>query len=186
MTTAIRSVPAARRGTLRPAFAFSALVVWCFIVLAVFSGSASAHFLLNVNIRVFHVVHERDRIRLLVRLPMPYLVADKLGPQTADGTRVPAPYTTNRIEDDTMVHYLDAETFGNAPEGLAAILADGLVLETGGEVLSANIGRIRAYPARMQAPFALLDEAETALSGPVYPEEFDVTYIGDRRHDRRR
>lgn len=153
--------------------------MWCFIVLAVFSGSASAHFLLNVNIRVFHVVHERDRIRLLVRLPMPYLVADKLGPQTADGTRVPAPYTTNRIEDGTMVHYLDAETFRNAPEGLAAILADGLVLETGGEVLSANIGRTRAYPARMQAPFALLDEAETALSGPVYPEEFDVTYVGD-------
>ncbi len=161
------------------AFAFSALVVWCFVVLAVFSGSASAHFLLNVNIRVFHVVHERDRIRLLVRLPMPYLVADKLGPQTADGTRVPAPYTSNRIEDGTVVHYLDAETIRDVPEGLAAILADGLALESGGEALRANIGRIRAYPARMQVPFALLDEAEAALSGPVYPEEFDVTYVGD-------
>ena len=179
MITAARSVPTGRRGTLCPAFAFSALVVWCFVVLAVFSGSASAHFLLNVNIRVFHVVHERDRIRLLVRLPMAYLVADKQGPRTADGTRVPAPYTSNRIEDGTMVHYLDAETFRDVPEGLAAILADGLALESGGEALRANIGRIRAYPARMQAPFALLDEAETALSGPVYPEEFNVAYVGD-------
>ena len=179
MTTATRSVPTGRRGTLCPAFALSALVVWCFVVLAAFSGGASAHFLLNVNIRVFHVVHERDRIRLLVRLPMPYLVADKQGPRTADGTRVPAPYTSNRIEDGTMVHYLDAETFRDVPEGLAAILADGLALESGGEALRANIGRIRAYPARMQAAFALLDEAEAALSGPVYPEELDVTYVGD-------
>lgn len=148
-------------------------------MLAVFTGGVSAHFLLNVNIRVFHVVHERDRIRLLVRLPMPYLVADKLGPRTAAGTRVPAPYTANRIEDGVMVHYLDADAFGSAPEGLAAILADGLVLEAGTEVLSATIGRVRAYPARMQVPFALLEEAEAALSGPVYAEEFDVTYVGD-------
>lgn len=164
----------------RPAFALPllSLVVWCALLAAV-SGSASAHFLLNVNIRVFHVVHEPDRIRLLVRLPMPYLVADKLGLRTADGTRAPAPYTTNRTEDGTVVHYLDAETFGDAPEGLAAILADGLVLQAGAEVLGAELGRIRAYPARMQAPFARLDEAEAALEGPTYPENFDVTYVGD-------
>ena len=42
---------------------------------------------------------------------MPWLVADELGPETADGRRVPAPYTTNRTEDGTLVHHLDAETF---------------------------------------------------------------------------
>ena len=148
-------------------------------MLAAFSATASAHFLLNVNIRVFHVVHEHDRIRLLVRLPMPYLVADKLGAEAADGTRVPAPFTTNRIEDGTLVHYLDAETFRSAPEDLGAILSDGLIVETGAAVLEADIGRVRAYPARRQAPFALLEEAEAALAGPVYPQEFEVTYVGD-------
>ena len=143
------------------------------------TGPASAHFLLNVNIRVIHVVHERDRIRLLVRLPMPWLVADKLGPETADGSRAPAPYTTNRSEDGTLVHYLDAEAFRRDPEGLAAILAEGLILETGAGVLGADIGRIRAWPARRQAPFARLEEAEAALAGPPYPEEFEETYVGD-------
>ena len=81
----------------------------CATVFASFADTASAHFLLDVNIRVFHVVHEQDRIRLLVRLPMSYLVADKLGPETAGGTRAPAHYTTNRIEDGKVVHYLDAE-----------------------------------------------------------------------------
>lgn len=151
----------------------------CFAAFLTCSNPVSAHFLLNVNIRVFHVVHEQGRIQLLVRLPMPYLVADRLGPETADGTRVPAPYTSNRIEDGTLVHYLDAETLRSAPDGLAAILADALILEVDGEVLSASIGRIRAWPARKQAPFARLDEAEAALAGPVYPEEFEAEYVGD-------
>ena len=110
---------------------------------------------------------------------MPWLVADKLGPETAGGSRVPAPYTTNRIEDGTLVHYLDADAFRSEPAGLAAILAEGLILETGTEVLGANIGRVRAWPARNQAPFALLEEAEAALAGPPYPEEFEETYVGD-------
>ena len=179
MTNVTRSVSSARRGALHPAFAFLVAAALGVAVLAAFSATASAHFLLNVNIRVFHVVHERDRIRLLVRLPMPYLVADKLGAEAADGTRVPAPFTTNRFEDGTLVHYLDAETFRSAPEGLGAILSQGLVLEAGAAVLEADIGRVRAYPASRQAPFALLGEAEAALAGPAYPQEFEVTYVGD-------
>ena len=178
MTTATRSFPTSRRGAAGPA-SFLAVAVACIAVLAGFGGDASAHFLLNVNIRVFHVVHEQGRIRLLVRTPMAYLVADKLGPEAADGTRAPAPYTTNRIEDGALVHYLDAGTFRIEPEGLAAILAGGLILETAGEVLAADIGRVRAWPAANQAPFARLDEAESALDGPAYPEELEATYVGD-------
>ena len=163
---------------MRPASPF-ALAVACAAVLACFGGAASAHFLLNVNIRVFHVVHEHDRIRLLVRTPMAYLVADKLGPEAADGTPAPAPYTTHRIEDGALVHHLDAEAFRSAPEGLAAILAAGLVLEAGGDVLEADVGRVRAWPAAKQAPFARLDEAESALAGPAYPRELEATYVGD-------
>ena len=163
---------------MRPA-SFLAVLAAGIAVFASCFGTASAHFLLNVNIRVFHVVHERDRIRLLVRLPMPYLVADKLGPETADGTRAPAPYTSNRLEDGKLVHYLDADTLRSSPEGLGRILADGLVLEVGTESLQAKLGRIRVWPARQQAPFARLDEAESALSGPIYSEEFEATYVGD-------
>ena len=164
---------------MRPASAFLGVVASCVTVLATFSETASAHFLLNVNIRVFHVVHERDRIRLLVRLPMPYLVADKLGTEAADGTRDPAPYTTNRSEAGSLAHYLDADAFRSAPQGLGAILAGGTVLETDGVVLAADIGRVRAYPATRQVPFALLEEAEAAFAGRPYPQDFEVTYVGD-------
>ena len=97
VTTTRRTAATSRRGAMHPAF-FFVVAALCVAMLATCTGRASAHFLLNINIRVFHVVHEQGRIRLLVRLPMPYLVADKLGPEAADGTRAPAPYTTNRIE----------------------------------------------------------------------------------------
>ena len=169
----------ARRGALCPA-ALSLLAVAAILAALISAvAPASGHFLLNVNIRVVHVVHEQGRMRLLVRLPMPYLVADKLGPENAEGVREPAPYTINRIEDGKPVHYLDAEALRRGPGGLARILADSLVLEAGGRTLQARTGKIRAYPARIQPPFASLEEAETALAGPVYAEGFEVTYVGD-------
>ncbi len=173
-----RALPAPGRGVAHPAL-FFALAALSATWLAFPGGTACAHFLLNVNIRIFHVVHEPDRIRLLVRLPMPWLVADKLGPETAAGSRAPAPYTINRMEDGALARYLDADTLRNAPEGLAGILADGLVLTTVGETLRAEIGRVRAWPAREQTPFTRLDEAEATLAGPVYPDGFEATYAGD-------
>ena len=65
------------------------------------------------------------------------------------------------------------------PAGLARILAEGLVLEVGGEILRAEPGRLRVYPATEQPPFALLGEAEAALAGPVYDASFAATYVGD-------
>ena len=179
MAAGARTLPAPGRGVAHPTLVFAIAASLATALLVSLGGAASAHFLLNVNIRIFHVVHEPDRIRLLVRLPMPWLVADKLGPETAAGTRAPAPYTTNRIEDGALVHYLDVDALRRSPEGLAGILAGGLVLEVGGETLRADVGRVRASPAREQAPFARRDEAEAALSGPVYPDEFEVTYAGD-------
>ena len=177
-TTAMGMSWTTRRGAAHLA-SFFAPAALCLAAFLAFSGNASAHFLLNVNIRVFHVVHEQGRVRLLVRLPLSYLVADKLGPETATGTRLPAPYTVNRDEDGGLAHYLDVEALRKSPEGLARILADGLVLATGGAALRAEIGRVRAWPARKQAPFATLEEAETTLAGPVYSDEFEVTYAGD-------
>ncbi len=56
-----------------------------------------AHFLLNLNVRILHVEHLDDGLRVYLRTPMPYLVADRVGPVGADGLPKPAPYTTNRL-----------------------------------------------------------------------------------------
>lgn len=130
------------------------------------AADAAAHFLLNVNIRVVHVVHQPDGLRLLVRLPMPYLVADKTGPADAAGLPLPAPYTYNRLQDGAVMHYFDAAAFDARPRGLGQLLADGLVLEVGGRRATAAVGRVRAWSASQQPPFSRLAEARGALADP--------------------
>ena len=82
-----------------------------FVLLAAglaFSQSVSAHFKLNLNIRILHVEHHADGLNLYLRLPMPYLVANLLGPENADGEREPAPFTTNAMVDDCLLYTSDA------------------------------------------------------------------------------
>ena len=143
-------------------------------LLFAFVADAAAHFRLNVNIRVFHIIHEAQQLRLLARVPMAYLVADKRGAADA-----PVPYTVHRFEGDRRVHYLDAPALRASPHALAWILADELELSIGGEVVGARTGRVRAYPANEQPPFAQREEAEAALAGPVYDRAFEATNIGD-------
>ncbi|TXL02717.1 hypothetical protein BMR07_17190 [Methylococcaceae bacterium CS1] len=68
---------------------------------------ASAHFKLNLNVRILHVEHLADGLNVYMRLPMPYLVAHLLGELDASGLPLPAPYTRNRREEGKLVHYVD-------------------------------------------------------------------------------
>jgi len=154
------------------------LVVFCCIA-NLFVMSAKAHFNLNVNIRIIHVSHEEDGLRMFIRLPMAYLVADKLGEEQSDGTLQPAPYTTNVSENGTLVHYLDPTSLHNDPAGLAKIILDGHLLKVGSIELNPEFKKLRAYPALKQVAFATLEEAENAMKGPVYHEDFKATYVGD-------
>ena len=77
-----------------------------------------SHFKLNANIRLYHVVHEDSQIRLLARMPLAYLIADKLGSIQKDGLPAPAPYSTNLLIDDVLNHKLDATALRANPKGL--------------------------------------------------------------------
>ena len=55
------------------------------LLLCLAAAPASAHFLLNLNVRILHVEHLSDGFRVYLRTPMPYLVADRIGPVAADG-----------------------------------------------------------------------------------------------------
>ncbi len=149
------------------------------VLLIGLAGTAWAHFNLNVNIRIIHIEERADHLRVLIRLPMAYLVADKLGPEQADGSRTPAPYSINATEDGNLVHYLDVEALRRDPDGLAQMVAEGHALRSGDRLLMPEIGRLRASPALKQLPFATLDEADTALKGDVYPPDAEATYVGD-------
>ncbi len=138
-----------------------------------------AHFNLNVNIRIIHVQRDADSATLMVRLPLAYLVADKLGPEKSDGSRTPAPYTRNVDEQGQLMHYLDAEALRQDAYGLARLVAEGHVLTIDGARATPEFVALRAFPALQQSAFATWQEAEASFEGPVYDSAFKETYAGD-------
>ena len=160
----------------------AALVLFAVLILGAMTtlpGWAWGHFLLNLNVRIIHVEHLEDGLRVYLRLPMPYLVADRLGPVGLNGLPEPAPYTTNRMEADRLVHFLDAEALRADPLGLGQLVADGHRFMVEGEVLVAEVEQVRAYPGPDQPSFASINDAKASFNGPVYPAHFSIAYVGD-------
>ncbi len=141
---------------------------------------ASAHFLLNLNVRILHVEHLADGLSVYLRTPMPYLVAGRVGPIGANGLPEPAPYTTNRMEEGKLVHYVDHGQLRRHSIGLGVLAAEGFRFDTDGKSLEASVEQVRVYQIGMQPEFATLDEAKAAFATKfVYPETTDPLYVGD-------
>jgi hypothetical protein len=145
-----------------------------------FAAIAHAHFNLNMNVRVFHVEHTSDGLRVYLRTPMAYLVADRIGPVGQDGLPDAAPFTINRMEDGRVAHLVDPAALHADPLGLGRIVAEGMGLETNGRPLQSKVMAMRAYPIGQEPGFATLAEAKAALSeGPPFPKDAPESYVGD-------
>lgn len=138
-----------------------------------------AHFKLNANIRIFHILHEEDKIRLLARMPLAYLIADKLGEIQENGIPKPAPYSSNLIIDGELNHKLDSNQLILNPKGLGKIFADSIIIRVQEKKLTPKIGRIVAYPISKQKQFTTLENAEISLEGKIYDKNYNETFIGD-------
>jgi hypothetical protein len=150
------------------------------LFLSVVAGSASAHFLLNLNVRILHVEHLANGLKVYLRTPMPYLVADRVGPVGANGLPKPAPYTTNRMEDGKLVHYVNPKQLNRDQKGLGAFAARGFRLVVDGKPLIATIDQVRVHRVGTQPEFATLDEAKAAFAAArPYPGDAKPLYVGD-------
>lgn len=154
--------------------------ILCLIALLGAAGKVQAHFQLNLNVRILHVEHLSDGLRVYLRTPMPYLVAGRVGPIGSDGLPVPAPYTTNAIEDGKLVHYLDFEALRRDPEGLGLLAGEGFRLVAGDARLDGEVIQTRVHRVGTQPDFATLDEARAAFAaGPALPDPASPLYVGD-------
>lgn len=156
------------------------VVSFALLLFAVMSGSALAHFNLNQNVRIFHVIHDEDGLTVLLRTPMAYLVADKLGQVGADGRPAPAPFTYNAFEDGVLMHLVDQTAVNRNLPGLGNLVADELVLETDGRRMIAEPLVTRIYPIGEEPSFATREEALLALSeGQFRLQSPQGIYVGD-------
>ena len=163
-------------------FEFRALVR-CLVFLVVVASSANvaqAHFRVAANIRVVHVEHAKDGIRAYMRVPMPLLVADLLGPVRDDGSREPAPFTTNREENGQLVHYVDLDEVLANPVGLGRVAADKHVFVFNGKRVRGDVESVRVWPALQQTRFVSLEEVKRSfLQKEIFPANAGPTYVGD-------
>ncbi|MEP3046317.1 MAG: HupE/UreJ family protein [Roseibium sp.] len=155
-------------------------------ILIATSVQAPAHFLLNLNVRIFHIERTVDGLELHIRMPMPYLVAGLVGPVQSNGLPEPAPFTENREDDGKLVHLVDLEVYENDPNGLGQIAANGLKIRSNEatdplrfEVLETQLYRIGTQP-----PFATLEEARAAFKSEASGElGLSPLYVGDAMVD---
>jgi hypothetical protein len=156
------------------------LVASLILVLVTLAAAANAHFLLNLNVRILHVEHLAKGLRVYLRTPMPYLVADKVGPPVQDGLPDPAPFTTNALEDGKLTHFVDAQQLKSDPLGLGALVEQGFDFNTEGLRLSGVVEQIRLYRVGSQPNFASLAEAKASFVGAYTLPDSNVTlYVGD-------
>ena len=140
---------------------------------------AAAHFQLNVNIRIVHVEHLNDGLRLYLRLPTPYVLAPLTGGPQPDGTPAPAPYTTNRTIEGELFHSLDWKAIGDDPLGLGELVEAGFQVIQDNRTLHAEVEATRVYSALAQPPFATLEEARRAFETPLAPPTGEEVFVGD-------
>lgn len=155
-------------------FAFGILFVSVFLSLAL---SASAHFLLNLNVRISHVEHSEDGLRIYMRTPMPYLVADKVGEQGGGALPDAAPFTTNAMSDGQLVHFVDLQAVMSDPIGLGQFAESGLHLLVDNRRLRGTVEAVRLHRVGNEPGFATLAEARQAMGTetPLMPP----LYVGD-------
>jgi hydrogenase/urease accessory protein HupE len=146
--------------------------------------TASAHFKLNLNVRILHVEHLADGLNVYMRLPMPYLVAHLLGEIDQGGLPAPAPYTSNRLEQGKLVHTVDVSQLRQSTDGLALLASQGIGISIGGENVKATVERIKIYRNGTQPDFATLDDARQAFQEKQSFDEFEQgIYVGDTTVD---
>lgn len=160
-----------------PLFLFLLLSLLC-------ATQSSAHFKLNLNVRVLHVEHLSDGLNVYMRLPMPYLVAHLLGEIDENGLPLPAPYTSNRLEDGKLVHYVDVEQLKHSTDALALLAMQGLDLSVDEGKVNTKVEQVRIYRNGTQPGFATLDDAKQSfLIEPSFDSFEQGVYVGDTTVD---
>ncbi len=148
------------------------------LLLALVSLPAHAHFNLDLNIRIVHVVHTGSGLDVYMRLPTPLFLAELAGEVDDNGLSAPAPFTYQRVESGILMHYLDLGAIRRTPMDFAALAESGQTFSVEGKALRAETLDVGVHPVSEQPPFASLEEAKHSLEQDVFPYDAGEIHVG--------
>ena len=123
---------------------------------------------------MIHVQHLDDGLRVYLRLPAPYVLAQRTGAEQADGTVDPAPFTGNRLDGEQLLHFIDFAAFAADPLALGRFVAEGHDLRVEGERLAPTVEAVTLHRGLEQPPFATLEEAMAAFAERAKAEDGEL------------
>ena len=143
--------------------------------------SAWSHFPSGYDLRVAHFARADGGLHLYLRLTMPLVVADAIGPVDSTGFATAPPFTVRRIESSHAFYFPDIERLRREPAMFSKLVSDAHLLRVDGHILSAKPLGLRVYPQGTVPPFHSRAEARAATApGASYTEggkEVDVAYV---------
>jgi hypothetical protein len=155
-------------------------------MLLLLAAAAHAHLPSGYDLRAAHFERGPDGLHAYLRLTLPLVVANGLGPKDATGFHAPPPFVARRIESAHAFYYPDGERIRREAQALAGLVVDGHRVEVDGRALAAQILGVRVYPKGQVPPFNTLEQAKAATAdGPSYPAdapEVDAAYVAVDTH----
>ena len=125
------------------------------------------------------MAHTGGGLSVYIRVPMPYLVADKLQEAPPGQLPEPAPFTTNAFEDAVLVHFVDFDAIADTPKELARLVQEGHRIDVHGQALTPEFRALQVYQAGAEPGFATLDEARASLALERIARPAQPVYVGD-------
>ncbi len=169
------------------------LALMMILVLAA-GGYAGAHFVLDAQARLIHIVRAdqtsapssmlpasatpQEGLRLLIRIPAPLAYAEALSQRSGAQDRVEAPYLKETTVQGALFYTLDRAAIEKDPAGFAAFIVDGYRVTQSGAELTLVPLRSAVHANRDRPHFNDLDGALISFETPTVGSGEDP-YVGD-------
>lgn len=159
----------------------SSAILWFFAALTLFwpVTAANAHFNLESNLRVIHVEHQSDGLRVFIRLPTPYVVAASAPGEPDRLNEGVAEFVASQDDGSQTLHSLVKGLEPAAEATLARIIAERHELSASGKRLVPDSVHARIYLADQAPAFSTQQEAQASFEARHDPTAVGGAYIGD-------
>ena len=136
------------------------------LLLALWTGAASAHHEAEGRMRVILVEEQGQDTVLYVRLPAPLLFAAESLARTSALDRVEAPFLRTELRQDIWVHWLDRQAIAADWPGFAARISEALVITLDGVPVTPELTEFAIHGVDALPVFGTPEEARISLAVP--------------------